>query len=294
MDGQTQPFNTPYIAVRYQLPSVGYELAHDVSRYTNAPRSSTVRQFGYYDGPDEPAVQVDCYDIGVMMNSWSANNLRGWHGDYNTVYSYGFTPMPESPFNATGTSSLVVQAHFAVPTYMAYPNKGVDPIGGLGFAIFLYDTKSQMGFGLDGQVFDNRTFTQMYGSSGHFCGMANIPYCASALNRDEWYTTPDINSATWTSQIWSEKRFYRMTVSPANMINMAKELNLLLDKTGESRRYSLTPTDYRLSEVTVLAETEDCPNIHSDCGSRVSMGWSLSSLGVFRKVDTPPPPVCTP
>lgn len=75
-----------------------------------------------------------------------------------------------------------------------------------------------------------------------------------------------------------------MTVSPTNIVNMAKELNLMLAKTGETRRYSLAPTDYRLSEVTLISETEDCPNLKYDCGARVSMGWSFSHLGVYRKV----------
>lgn len=291
IDGQTPPFNTPYVSMRYQLPSVTQALNHNASYYTGGPYALTSKnQFGYEDELGAPAIQIRCYDVGVMMNSWTAANVRGWHEGYNTAYSYGFNPKTASPFNSAGSGSLVVQAFISVPTYMPYTHNGIEPIGGLGIDVFLYDRKSKMGFGLNGQVFDNREFAQMYGTTPRFCGIDNTPYCSSALNRDDVYTTPDTNSATWTNKIWSEKRFYRMTVSPRNIINVAKDLNTLLTKKGAKTLYSLDPTDYQLSEVTMLAETSDCPLVTHDCGSRVSMGWSFASLGVYMKVD---PPVCS-
>lgn len=218
------------------------------------------------------------------MNSWAANSFRGYRNDSNAVYQYDFSPYANA-FLPDGSASLIVQGYFKIASFMPFSNSGVNPVGQFSLMVSLWDYVSQRRLDMLGNMYDNRPLEQAYPVKPN--NVANDPYSgayvSSALNIDNTYTTPDIYSANWTDQIWPGQsyRFYRMTVTPTNIANAARDLNATF-----GTAYSTNANDYSITLIGVLQETGNCPGYSTalDCGSRISMGTSFHNIGVYQKL----------
>ncbi|MEQ1790483.1 MAG: hypothetical protein ABL857_08570 [Rickettsiales bacterium] len=281
------PQNRFYIIQRYQLPSVANHISYPVGYYTHyyPPAPVSAYQFGYSDETNNPplagypALQMKCMDAAWMMNSYQSAILYGYQNLSNTTFAYEMYPK-KNVFLSNGSASLLIQADIEIPVFNK-TNGGTNATGQAGLTVYLLDNIHQKTVAILGGAYSDRSITATYGSAnGRNTGLegAGGYYVGSAMNIDTRYTTPDVYSGTFTNSTWQGNRFYRMTITPTNIVNIATDLN-----NTYGAGLSTNPTDYTVGLFFAASEIVNCPGYAYDCNSRASMAMHVYGLGAYQK-----------
>lgn len=130
--------------VRWQGPVTGSTF---VSQYLNYDMGSLTGIFGGaqrgrlpQNGVDSPGVQVNCADVGMVLNSWATPHRPVVGGGYNDMWGYKWSPQNQvRPF--TNGNELVLQGNLQVTGFHPY---GEYAHGGVHFFAYLRDTTSDL------------------------------------------------------------------------------------------------------------------------------------------------------
>jgi hypothetical protein len=125
--------------VRWQGPTTGSTF---VSQYLNYDMGTLTGVYGGaqrgrlpQNGADSPGVQVNCADVGMVLNSWATPHRPIVGGGYNDMWGYKWSSQNQvRPFS--NGNELVLQGNLQVTGYHPY---GEHANGGLHFFAYLRD-----------------------------------------------------------------------------------------------------------------------------------------------------------
>lgn len=125
--------------VRWQGPTTGSTF---VSQYLNYDMGTLTGIYGGaqrgrlpQNGADSPGVQVNCADVGMVLNSWATPHRPIVGGGYNDMWGYKWSSQNQvRPFS--NGNELVLQGNLQVTGYHPY---GEHAHGGLHFFAYLRD-----------------------------------------------------------------------------------------------------------------------------------------------------------
>lgn len=130
--------------VRWQGPTTGTTF---VSQYLNYDMGTLTGIYGGaqrgrlpQNGVDSPGVQVNCADIGMVLNSWATPHRPIVGGGYNDMWGYSWSTQNQiRPFS--NGNELVLQGNLQVTGYHPY---GAHANGGVHFFAYLRDSTSSL------------------------------------------------------------------------------------------------------------------------------------------------------
>jgi hypothetical protein len=274
-------------------------VAYDPSQYTGLLTATphTSYQRGYQ--PESavavtPVTQLQCFDAGMILNSWQAPHVAVEGGGWNDMYGYAWGPSARPyAFQTLGTlgswkpADLVLQGSIAVPDFVAYvvhpdgswtipPDPTTAGTGQLELFAYLEDAAHPT-------LHPIAMLTGVYIQGWAGCDDPQNDRHHGTLGRDYpngvWFSasgtcstdtqTADAVTAQTTGATFGDLRFYRAHFTPDNWRALITRINRYQCTAGvdhscacESTHdcpatgYSMNPADYRLQYMGVIAETD--------------------------------------
>lgn len=275
--GPTQWINNP---VSDQVQYTGLSVPYPYSAWQRgyAPQDSSA---------GTPAVQLHCFDAGMVINSWYAPHQAVVGGGWNDMYGYAWSPQNRPKaflWNSTTPADLVLQGSLAVPAVDGYrlnPNglawtqiqdlKATPSEVSIQYNLFAYirDTShpNLKPIALLGAVYGNR-----YPNTGCESGLgydypAGVWYASSTIRNPSScqtnYATTVYSSGYTTNNPFQNTKFYRIHFTRGNLVHIVNGINSYpsCDGSCPSRGYSTNPDNYVLDYFGVILETKLChPN----------------------------------
>jgi len=295
-----------------------------------------------------PGVQLHCFDAGMLINSWATPHAgaRVAGGYFNDMYGYawGATNKPNAFLvqrnGAWVQSELVIQANLGVPYLNGWTGlKQADgsyaftPVTNLNdnlayadtqlaFFVYVQDTihPSLHPIAMLAGVFDN-------GIVGTYAcptyGNVNYDYSGGVWYASSQICTTDVTTLRYgslpTGTPFSGQRFFRVHITPQNLINAVNRINAQQCAGGTNNScvpglpgascnpgvgcplngYSTNPSAYQIQYVGIIAEVAPCdrngtnvfcstnlrdstqPNYNPGQDSNVTFGINASGVSAF-------------
>jgi hypothetical protein len=114
-----------FMLARWQGPGfMDDSVNYDIGAYTNL-HGAWQKGAQPEDPNGSPGVQLNCYDVGMLINSWGSAHRPIVGGGFNDMWGYAFSaPNQVSPFTKSGLATdLVLQSNIAVPIFSAVHNR---------------------------------------------------------------------------------------------------------------------------------------------------------------------------
>lgn len=242
-------------------------------------------QRGYRDEVGSNAFQVAGREFASWINSSSWTHSSPVRGGGPQAQLYAEIPAtaprpwategPPGVFTTDPRRLLALEVSAKLPVLqgkLAKPNvSGADAQFGLGF--YAHDTVSKKSYVGGGNIWDSRPFGYQCGSE--FIGSDTFtPFASSPILNSSKYSSPGRGSAPFTAgEAWSEWRWYKVTVSAAQMELAARDINAKYPGTNISENAA----DYQLSLVLLGNEVaptgaalDGCPVAYSNAYANFS------------------------
>jgi hypothetical protein len=199
-----------FMLMRWQDYSAG-SVSYDLGRWTglhNVPQSG---QFGRIpeNTAGSPGAQANCYDAGMLLNTWETPHRPVIGGGYNDMYGYSWgVGSNVRPFIQNGVKTdLVLQANLGVSTYVPskpdpnHPDQRITTTtagsGQLVFFAYVRDTTGSLPpIAIIAGAYDSQF--------GGFAGNIDIDYdsaLSSAFKSNpslsQWFANDNSNSGVW-------------------------------------------------------------------------------------------------
>ncbi len=303
-------------------------VAYDLGIYTGytSPASSTSWQRGYApeDPGGTPGVQLHCSDIGMLINTWATPHAGAsiLGGGFNDMYGYAWSPATlPSAFKTERNGSivpaeLVVQAELGVPllvgwsglqqpdgSYAYSPVADSTAVGTYGsatvaFFVYLADTTHPLlhPIAILAGTFDNGN-GGCAGWAGGSKAFVGFDYGVNRSQLGVWFASSLMCNSDATTVRYSAptagtpyagQQFYRIHITPQNLVNVANRINAQQCSPGQNEScgctpgltcplvgYSTNPDDYRVRYLGVIAEVVLCDTKGSGATANVHCASNL-------------------
>lgn len=270
-----RPFDEYNFMVRHMGPDAGDAFVQNYSYepftgFDNlGPNAITVAKA---DVPPNQtsAFSVGCNEVATFINSGAFEHHQIDGGGPHTFYEYLFSEQPAAFVDLD--SDLVMQAYVEVPWVMVWG----EATGQIGLGVNLIDTTSGKNVSWGANIFDNRwDYYEPY-----VWHDGQRPFFSSPLVNSEYMTVSPYSAGTSKERWWDGLRFYRIHLSPDNLIAVVSEVNdycaLNPTQKGCDTPYSLNPLDYVIVRFGVGNEVTLPPN------SNISMGTHVAYMELYR------------
>jgi hypothetical protein len=296
---------------------VAYDLGAFTGVHVPAPASAWQRGLQPENaGAATPGVQLNGYHGGMLINTWAVPHRTIEGGGYNDMYGYAWSPgrrpdafVLHNSFGApVGPIQLVLQASLAVPSFTSWAfvnNSWTSPgpdeqSGQLSLFAYLEDGRHP---GLPPIVivataWDHRLAGDPCGRSTGFVG---FDYPTGVWFGSSYMCTTDITTAFFTAAsqqaLFSDERFFRIHITPANWANLIGRINsagpgnadhslqCTPGSTCPPTGYSNDPSDYRIQYAGVIAEAGLIENGATKMDTpfrQALMGADIYGVGVYQ------------
>jgi hypothetical protein len=239
---------------------------------------------------DSSAFQLHCYDAASFINTWTFPDVSVTGGGPHSIYGYSFydtqTPLV---YDSNPGTDFVLQASVEIPWFAAWPDPvtsaGGEPVGQVNLFAYFRDRRSGKTFALLLAIFDNR-FRSNPSYSSFVAHDGATPFASMPINSDGRYGMASPRSSSFTGNVWTGLRFFRVHVTQANFRQMLADINAHCQAhTGERYCDSSTPTGTAYSPAATDYEITDFGVIH-EIGrggphGNVSMAVHIYDLGAW-------------
>lgn len=259
--------------VRWQGPNfVNNSVSYDVGQFTGL-HNAWQRGVQPERSDGTAAVQLSCYDVGMLINTWTVPHRPIVGGGYNDMWGRSFNSTDVRPFveNGVGTD-LVLQGNIAVPlfgaTHNLHKSDGSEYVisGQLGFYAYLRDTThptyppivvlamTHVSGTLDPTWMQHGGVGYDYGSQQNINASNEYPnwypggrtdagiwYVAAPIStqNDQRYLTIHYTEATLETgmvphyDLNTSMPFWRAHISPTNVTNIVNDINAKACTSGD-------------------------------------------------------------
>jgi hypothetical protein len=285
---------------------VSYDLGAFTGFTTPLPGTSWQRGFQPEDSSGTPGVQLSGMRAGILINTWAIPHRFIEGGGYNDMYGYAFGPghRPLAFVADDGMpAQLVLQSLMAVPEFGAWQFDGTswqqapygDRLTGDGqldlFAYLEDQTHPALHpIALVVVAFGNRMGPCAPDGSP---GSVSADYPGGVWFGASGICTTDITTRVYSTptqtQLFSDERFFRIHITPANWQTLIARINAAgaacSPGTCPASGYSTDPSQYRLQYAGVIQEIalleNGAPN-NASAIRQVSMGSHVNGVGIYR------------
>ncbi len=254
------------------------------------PRSAWQRA-GRVDATEDnsSAFQLHCYDAGSFINTWTFPDVSISGGGPHSIYGYSFDDA-RSPliYDNNAATDFVLQASVEIPWFAAWPDPmesaGGEPVGQVNLFAYFRDRRSGKTLALLLAIFDNR-----FGSNPTYPSFVAhdgaTPFASMPIHTGERYGTVPPHSATFTGNVWTGLRFFRVHVTQANFRQVLADVNAYCrahpgqrycDSSTVGIAYSPAETDYEITDFGVIHEIG-----RGGPHGNLSMGIHIYDLGAW-------------
>jgi hypothetical protein len=285
---------------------VSYDLGAFTGFTTPAPATSWQRGFQPENSLGTPGVQVNGMRAGMLINTWSTPHRYIEGGGYNDMYGYAWSAAkrPLAFIADDGMPAhLVLQSLMAVPWFAAWQLNG--------------STWTQVPYGDtltgDGQLdlfayLEDETHPSLHpialvvvgwGNRMGPCGAAGSPgFVGYDYPGGVWFgaagiCTTDITTHIYgtltQNQLFSDERFFRIHITPANWQTLISRINAQGASCAvgacPASGYSTDISHYRLQYAGVIQEIallENGSPKNESTIRQVSMGSHVNGVGIYR------------
>jgi hypothetical protein len=275
-------------------------VAYDPSAYTGLATSAPHANYQRGYQPESaiavtPVTQLQCFDAGMILNSWYAPHVAVEGGGWNDMYGYAWAPAAQPyAFQTLGSlgfwrpADLVLQGSIAVPDFVAYvinpdgswtipPDPTSAGTGQLELFAYLADASHPSLHpiamlaavyiqGWAGCEDPDPNIDRHHGTLGRDYGKG-VWFSASGLCDTDTQSVDAATSPT-TNATSMNLEFYRVHFTPAKWSALMTRINRYQCTAGSDHTcpcesthdcpatgYSTNPADYRLQYMGVIAET---------------------------------------
>ena len=236
---------------------------------------------------DSSAFQIQCYDAGSFINSWTFPFATIPGSGAHSAYGYDFHEL-ELPrvFDHDPATDFVLQTSLEVPWVALWPSPttGETPVGQVSLFAYFRDLITGKVFASLLLLFDNRL-----GVNGNFESYVaddlRTPFVSMTLNSHAGYATLSPSSGIATGVPWTGLRFFRGHISQENFRNMVRDVNAYCAAHRDAPFCDAAPgsldafrgdvRNYELTSFGVLHEIARAPD------SNISMGVHVFGLGAW-------------
>ncbi len=297
--------------VRWQGDNmVANPVVYDLGMFTGlhvAPTTQWQRGLQPEHPSGTPGVQLYGYEAGMLINTWSVPHRFIEGGGYNDMYGYAWSPAlrPEaflrrSGYGAAFSTQLVLQAEIAVPWFASWayvngawvqsPNSGAYGDGQAALFAYLEDRSHPWlpPIALVALAWGNRAGACPADARGAvaYDYPAGVWFGASGMCTTDIMTK--FYGATTERVPFSDRRFFRIHVTPQNWTNLIRRINAQGPQCAPNcppTGYSEDPGQYRLQYAGVIAEVvllENGAPANASPLRQSSMGLNIRGVGIYQ------------
>lgn len=118
-----------------------HNVAYDVGKFTGLHSAMFQKGLTPEDINGSSAVQISCYDSGMLINTWETPHRPILGGGYNDMFGFSFSSPPTAFVDGSTPTDLVLQSNIAVPNFSVVHNVSGNHLitGAVGLFAYLRD-----------------------------------------------------------------------------------------------------------------------------------------------------------